>query len=38
MKIVTVKKQTDLSNFVSFTKNFNHRYLINLFVGTKVHK
>ena len=38
MKIVSATKQTVSSDFVSFTKNFNHRYLINLVVRTKVYK
>ena len=36
MKIVPATKQTDYTNFVSFTKNFNHRYLINLVVRSEV--
>ena len=38
MKIVPATKQTDSSNFVSFTKKCNHPYLINLVVRTKVYK
>ena len=38
MKIVPATKQTDWLNFVSFTENFNRRYLINLVVRIKVYK
>ena len=38
MEIVPATKQIDSSNFVRFTKNFNHRYSINLVVRTKVYK
>ena len=34
IKVVPATKQTDYSKFVSFTKNLNHRYLINLVVRT----